>query len=336
MPIDKTLPLIDLHRHLDGNVRVQTIIDLSRKHNLELPAWEVESLRPYTQVIDPKPNIAAFFTKFQYLTRVLVDYEACRRVAYENVEDAMIERIDYIELRFSPWFMAETHHLNPEGVVEAVLDGIAAGSHDFKVKTNMIGILSRTYGPEVAWQELQAILSKRDQIIALDLAGLEAEYPGSLFVKHFQAARDAGLKITVHAGEAAGADFVWQAINELGAQRIGHGVRSIDDPALLNLLTDRGIGIESNLTSNVQTSVVPNYQSHPLKHFLERGILATINTDDPGISGIDLPYEYEIAAPAAGLSQIQIQQAQKNALQIAFLSSAERNSLIELKQMITN
>ncbi len=114
--IDKTLPLIDLHRHLDGSIRLETILDLGQKHNIPLPAKDVEGLKPYVQIMEPTPDIVTFFEKFKYMIGILADYEACSRVAYENVEDAYLEGIDYIELRFSPMFMAEPHHLDPSGV----------------------------------------------------------------------------------------------------------------------------------------------------------------------------------------------------------------------------
>ncbi len=133
--------------------------------------------------------------------------------------------------------------------------------------------------------------------------------------------------MTVHAGEAAGPESIWQAVRVLGAERLGHAVRAIEDPALLDYLAEKRIGIESCLTSNVQTSCVSSYRAHPLRRFLEHGILATINTDDPGISGITLHYEYEVAAPQAGLSAAQIRQAQENALEVSFLSEAEKQAL---------
>jgi adenosine deaminase len=322
-------PLIDLHRHLDGSIRLETILDLGRQHKVPLPGWDVESLRPYVQITERQPGVMAFIAKFEWMIKSLVDYDACRRVAYENVEDAQREGIDYIELRFSPWFMAEGHHLDPAGVVEAVIDGVAAGQRDFKVRANLIGILSRTYGVDICWQELQALLQFRDQITALDLAGDEANFPGELFVQHFRLARDNGWHITVHAGESAGPQSVWQAINELGAERLGHGVHAIEDPALLDYLAEHRIGVESNLTSNVQTSTVADYANHPLRSFLEHGILATINTDDPGISGITLPYEFEVAAPAAGLTPEQILQAQRNSVQGAFLAEEDKRILFQ-------
>ena len=326
--IDPSFPWIDLHRHLDGSVRLETILDLGRKHNLPLPAWDVEKMRPHVQITEPQPGVMAFIAKFKWMVGVLVDYAAVRRIAYENVEDAQKEGLDYVELRFSPWFMAEPHHLRPAGVVEAVVDGVQAGIRDTGMRVKLIGILSRTYGPEIAWKELEALLTQREQLVALDLAGDEANFQGELFNKHIRRGRDAGWNVTVHAGEAAGPHSVWHAVRQMGAARLGHAVHAAEDPSLLDYLAEQRIGIEANLTSNVQTSTVPDYPSHPLRRFLEHGILATINTDDPGISNITLAYEYDVAAPAAGLTPGQIRQAQSNALEVAFLTQEEKESLL--------
>lgn len=327
--IDPNLPLIDLHRHLDGSIRLETILELGRKNNLDLPAWDIEGLRPYVQVSVPQPGVLAFFSKFEWMVGVLVTFEDCQRVAYENVADTQNEGLDYVELRFSPWFMAEPHGLDGEGVVEAVVDGVRQAKQDTGMKVNLIGIISRTYGPETAKEELEALLKYRDDFVGIDLAGDEANFPGEMFVDHLKTARDAGWHVTVHAGESSGAESIWQAIQELGAERIGHGVRAIDDHELMQFMKEQRIGLEANLTSNVQTSTVSDYASHPLRKYLESGILATINTDDPGISAIDITYEYEHAAPAAGLSNDQIHQAQQNALEIAFLSPTEKKELLE-------
>jgi adenosine deaminase len=333
--IDLNFPLIDLHRHLDGSVRLETILDLGRQHNLPLPASDVEGLRPYVQITEPRPGVMAFIEKFEWMVGILVDYDACRRIAYENVEDAQSEGIDYVELRFSPWFMAEPHGLDPAGIVEAIIDGIQQARRNCDTKVNLIGIISRTYGAETGKKELQALLTQKEHFIGLDLAGDEANYPGELFVDHIKQARDAGWQITAHAGESAGPQSIWQAIQGLGAARIGHCVSAIEDPELMDYMAEHRIGVEANLTSNLQTMTVPDLPSHPMKAFLERGILATLNTDDPGISAIDLPFEYEVAAPAAGLSIEQIHQAQRNALEVAFLSDQEKTDLLASKDKDT-
>jgi adenosine deaminase len=325
--IDPNFPLCDLHRHLDGSVRLQTILDLGKQHGVKLPGSTIDELRPHVQVTERQPGVMAFIAKMLWMTRVLADADACRRIARENVEDAQREGIDYLELRFSPFFMAEPHGLDPEAVVAAVAEGAAEGSAATGVKVNLIGILSRTYGGETAHKELAALLSHRKHLVALDLAGDEANFPARLFTEHFARGRDAGWRITVHAGEAGGPESVWDAVRLLGAERIGHGTRALEDPALADFLAENHIAIEANLTSNVQTSTVPDLASHPLREMLARNLLASINTDDPGVSAIDLRYEFEVAAPAAGLSREQTQQAQRNALETAFLSAEEKAAL---------
>jgi len=320
-------PLIDLHRHLDGSVRLQTILDLGRLHGIPLPANSLDELRPHVVVSTPQPGLIEFLAKFKWMTAVLADYDACRRVARENVEDAQREGIRYIELRFSPAFMADAHNLDPSRVTAAVIEGVREGEAATGVKANLIGILTRTYGPVRARRELRALLDHKNEITALDLAGDEGNWPAELFIEHFKEGREAGWQVTVHAGEAAGAQSIVTAIDQLGATRIGHAVRAVEDAAVMDLLRERRIGIEANLTSNVQTSTVPDYPSHPLKKFLEHGLLATINTDDPGISGIDLAYELDVAAPAAGLDESQIVRALENAWEIAFLGPEEKARL---------
>ena len=313
-------------------MRLETVLELALVHDLELPALELEALRPHLQIVEPEADLAGFLGRVELMASVLTDYDACRRVAYENVEDARREGLDYVELRFSPGFMAHPHGLHPQGVVEAVCDGVAAGARDVGVPAKLIGILSRTFGVRAVDAELDALLAFRDKLVALDLAGDEASVPGTEFVDHFRRGRDAGWRITVHAGEAAGAESVWQALNELGATRIGHGVRATEDPALLDYLADHAIGLESCLTSNIHTSTVSSLETHPLKDFLDRGILATINTDDPTVSGIDLAHELTTAAPAAGLTPDHVRQAQENALEIAFLEPDERKALLEAER----
>lgn len=320
-------PLIDLHRHLDGSVRLQTILELGLLHNIPLPGRTLDELRPHVVLTTPQPGLVEFLAKFRWMTGVMADYDACRRVARENVEDARNEGIRYIELRFSPAFMADAHNLDPEKVTAAVIEGVREGEAATGVKANLIGILTRTYGPVRARRELRALLAHAPHLVALDLAGDEGNWPPELFIDHFKEGRDAGWQATVHAGEAAGPSGIVTAVEKLGATRIGHAVRAVEDDAVMDLLRERRIGIETNLTSNVQTSTVPDYASHPLKRFLEAGLLATINTDDPGISGIDLPHELDVAAPAAGLDESQIVQALENAWEIAFLDPAEKARL---------
>lgn len=316
--IDTGQPLCELHRHLDGAIRLETILDLGQQHGLELPADNVEDLAPYVHIDEVEPNLLAFLARFKYLVEVLVDEDACRRVAYENVQDAANEGVDYVELRFSPWFMGERHGIPAQAVMEACIDGVNAGARDTGIQAQVIGILSRTNGVETCHQELDAILACKKDVIAVDLAGDEAGYPPQLFVDHFKKARDAGLHVTIHAGEADGPHGVWSAIRDLGAERIGHGFRSIEDPTLVDYLVENNIGLEICPTSNVHTTTVSSYEAHPVKQLADGGVKFCLSTDDPGISNITIGHEYEIAAPATGLSQAQIRESQSHAREMAF------------------
>ncbi|HCJ7429135.1 TPA: adenosine deaminase family protein, partial [Citrobacter freundii] len=217
--IDTSLPLTDVHRHLDGNIRAQTILDLGRQFNLTLPAQTLETLIPHVQVTSTEPDLVSFLSKLDWGVKVLASLDACLRVAFENIEDAARNGLHYVELRFSPGYMAMAHQLPVAGVVEAVIAGVREGCKTFGVEARLIGIMSRTFGEAACLQELDALLAHRDHITALDLAGDELGFPGSLFLSHFNQARDAGWHITVHAGEAAGPESIWQAIKELGAER---------------------------------------------------------------------------------------------------------------------
>lgn len=315
--VDAPPPKVDLHRHLAGSIRLETILELAEAHDLPLPRT-LEALRPLAQVTAPLPDLAGFLAKLRPVSLALVAPDIWARVAHEVVEDAAEESIAYLELRFGP---AGRHP--PEAVVEATIDGAQRGQRDYGVRVNLIGVLGRAR-PTDADDALRALLAYRRHIVGLDLAGDEAGYPARPFRGQFTRARDASWRITAHAGEAAGPASVWEAIRELGAARIGHATRAIEDERLMDYLAEHGIGLECCLTSNVQVGAVPDYSRHPLRRFLERGLLATINTDDPVTSGVTLGHELTVAAPAAGLSPAQIRQAQRNAFAVAFVDEEER------------
>lgn len=331
-PIAPDIPLVDLHRHFDGNVRLGTMLDLARTHGLRLPADTIEGLRPHVEVQQAVPGLMDFLARLDWYREVFVDLAAIERIAYENLEDAVREGIDYIELRFSPFFMGQRHGLDEHGIVGAVCHALRAARGRLPVQAKLIVIMSRTFGEEACWRELEAALAFQDQgVVAVDLAGDEARFPAPLFQRHFDRARAAGFHITVHAGEAAGPASVRQAIELLGAERLGHAVRAVEDEAVMQLIAERNIPIESCPTSNIQTSTVASYAAHPLPLFLRRGMCVTLASDDPGISALDLPYEYRVARDELGLTPAELRRLQANGVQAAFLTAAERAELIARK-----
>lgn len=330
--INPSIPLVDLHRHLDGNIHPELIWQLAQKHNIDLPGNSLEEFRPYAQIQDQTSDLLAFLEKLDYGVSVLADQDAVYQVAYDNVRDAKAQGLDYTELRFSPYYMAMNFKLNIAEVVNQIASAVEQGNKDFGVKVNLIGILSRTFGVDACQQELDGILAHKDKITALDLAGDELNFPAELFVPHFNAARDAGLAITVHAGEADGPQSIWNAINLLGATRIGHGVAATQDPKLMEYLAKHQIAIESCPTSNYQTATVGDLTRHPLKTFLDNEVLVCLNTDDPAVSNITLEHEYRVAKEVIGLSQQELEIVQLNGVKASFLSDAEKQTLLAAKK----
>ncbi len=326
------LPLVDLHRHLDGNIRPKTIWQLAQKNNIKLPADNFESFLPHVQITDSEADLIAFLKKLDWGVGVLKSLDDVVRIGYENVEDAFNANIDYAELRFSPYYIAMTHNLPIEGVVEAIIEGVNKGKEKFSTKTNLIGILSRTFGVDHCQSELNALLAYKDNLVAVDLAGDEYNFPGGLFDNHFKQVKDAGLNVSVHAGEAAGPESVWHAIKTLGATRIGHGVACANDQQLMDYMRDHQISIESCLTSNYQTGTIQNLAIHPVKTFLANDLLVCLNTDDPAVENIELAGEYQLAREVLQLSDAQITQLQRNAIQMSFLSESEKKALMNIKR----
>jgi adenosine deaminase len=327
---NSALPLIDLHRHLDGNIRPTTIWQLAQKNHIELPADSLEALIPHVQIQKSEPDLLSFLAKLDWGVKVLKTLDDVKQVAMENVEDAYNAGLSYAELRFSPFYMAMSHNLPVADVVEAVIDGVNQGTKQYNIKINLLGILSRTFGVEHCTTELNAILAHKQHITGIDLAGDEINFPCELFQSLFKTARDNDMRITVHAGEALGPESVWQAINLLGAERIGHGVNSYKDQTLLDHMVKYNIGFESCLTSNFQTGTVKDLANHPLKKFLANGNLACLNTDDPAVENIEIKQEFDIAQRVLGLTSSQITQLQENAIAMSFLSDHEKQALRKL------
>ncbi len=329
---NERLPLIDLHRHLDGNIRPSTVWQLAQQHDIALPTTNFDEFIKLATIQDKASNLVEFLTKLDYGVSVLKTLDDVKRVAYENVEDLANAGIDYAELRFSPYYMALAFGLPLQGIVEAVIDGVEQGIKAFNTQANLIGILSRSYGQEACTKELNALLSCKNKLVAIDLAGDEKGFHGELFETHFKLVQQNNLAVTIHAGEALGAESVWHAVKHLGAQRIGHGVNSKNDPELLEYLAQHHIAVESCLTSNYQTGTVGDLRNHPIKTFLDAGIKVCLNTDDPAVEQTELKQEFAIAHNIVGLSEADITTLQLNAIDACFLSDHEKQQLRTIKQ----
>lgn len=325
------LPKVELHRHLPGSLRLQTIVDLADQYGFELPTRDLVALRPYVQVMPGTPaNLGQILrTVSTFLRRCFVSREAVARVAREMVEDAAADGVVYLEARFSPEYMAMGNPISPQDVVEAALEGLTQAGAHFGVQTNALIGMTREAGLAACERAAKLALAYAGRGVAgVDLSGDEEAYPPGPFATIFERLRaDGDLGITVHAGEASGPESVRAAIEVLGAARIGHGVRVVHDPAVVELVRARGVTLETCPTSNVLTGAVPSLAEHPLGTLLRRGVSATISTDDPGWFDVTLTDEYATALDDLGLSFAELTTAALNAAHAAFLPADERREL---------
>jgi adenosine deaminase len=309
-------PLVDLHRHLEGAIRASTVLELARRERHPLAAGDprdalvaggrLTGLLAYLERVDAA---AAVFTREADWTRA----------AREVVLDAYDEGLDALELRFSPWFIHSRTGLPPEAVIDAVAAGVAEARALVALPVGLIGILLRDLGPGSALPQLSSVLRRPGYFCAIDIAGNEAGYAARLFAPAYDRAREAGLRLTAHAGEAAGPESVWDAVRHLRPERIGHGLRAAEDPRLMSHLAEHRITLEVALTSNVQTRAAASYAEHPVRSLLRHGVPVTLNTDNPRASGTTLPREYDLAAALAGLTADDLTAVARHALSASFL-----------------
>lgn len=323
------LPKIDLHRHLEGSLRLETLLEIARKYNLHVPTRDLEALRPFVQVTNDPPTHEAFLGKFEVLRHFYRSPEMIRRLVYEAIADAAADNVKYLELRFSPQALSRVRGFSLAEVTDWVIASVRRAEADLDIEVGLIVTLVR-HDPLPQARQVAEIAFDRfgTGIVGLDLAGDEVKFPSRPFTPLFKEAKEVGLGITVHAGEWASAFGVREAILDLFADRIGHGVRTLENSEILQLVRERKTAFEVCLTSNLQTGVVHEMDHHPLVDMLGVGLLATINTDDPSISNCTLTNEYEIALNQLKIGYPSLRQMIMNAANSAFLPPAERQALI--------
>ncbi len=326
------LPKIDLHRHLEGSLRLETLSDLAQDHGIcDLPSTDAEKLRPYVQVTNEPWDFENFLAKFGVLRRFYTSKEAVQRIAREAILDAAADNVKYLELRFNPVALARVQNFPLGHVVEWVLETVELTQDECGTRTCLIFQIGRDETLAVADQILDLAIEHFGPIVrGVDLAGNEAVYPADRFAPTFQRAKEAGLNITIHAGEAIDADSVSSirtAVMYLNAQRIGHGIRAVENFNVVQMLYDRQITLEVCPTSNLHTGVVRGLTQHPLFDLFNLGLRVTLNTDDPSVSATTLTDEYVVAVAGIGLEQHLIYRMLRNSVDAAFIPEEEREWL---------
>jgi adenosine deaminase len=324
----RSLPKVDLHRHLEGSLRLGTLLEVAKAFGIDLPG--TDRLRPMVQINRSDPLTSQnFLSKFETLREFYRSPEVIARLTKEAIADAAADNIRYLELRFTPVALSRVEDFPMNEVLDWVIQGANEASSKYEISTRLIASVNRHESLELAAKVIELAIDRReDGIVGIDLAGNEAEFPTTPFAPLFQEAKQSGMRITVHAGEWGGPENIDQAINLLGAERVGHGVRIIEDETLVTQARERGITFEVCITSNYQSGVVADLHEHPLNNMIAAGLNVTINTDDPSISQISLSDEYQAACEQLGLSIGTLRQRVLAGMKAAFLPVDERNTLV--------
>jgi adenosine deaminase len=324
----RALPKVELHRHLEGSLRLDTMLDIARQHGIVIPE-DVLRLSNLVQIQEEdKFTFQNFLAKFNTLRLFYRSPDAIDRITREAVEDAAKDNVKYMELRFTPVALSRAERFPLHDVVDWVIASAKEAAKEYGVIVRLIASVNRhesiDLAEQVAWLAVERM---QDGMVGLDLAGNEAEFSYQPFYGIFREAKQAGLHLTIHAGEWGPAQHVRDAIEEIGAERIGHGVRVLEDQNVAGVAREHGTAFEVCVTSNYQSGVVQSLETHPLMKMLEAGLNVTINTDDPSISRITLSHEYYTACEDLHMPQSTLKQRIVAAAQACFLPDDEKEKL---------
>jgi adenosine deaminase len=308
------------------------MLEVARQHGITIPA-DVLRLSTLVQVQEvDKLTYQNFLAKFNTLRLFYRSPDIIHRITHEAIEDAAKDNVKYMELRFTPVALSRAERFPLQDVITWVMSSAKDAAEECNMIVRLIVSVNRhestDLAEQVAWISAD---HQKDGIVGLDLAGNEAEYPSKPFYGIFKEAKQTGLHVTIHAGEWGPAVNVKEAIEELGAERIGHGVRVLEDRDIIAMARERGTAFEVCVTSNYQSGVVKSLEAHPLMGMLNAGINVTINTDDPSISRITLSHEYYAACNELHMPQSTLRERILCGAQAGFLAQDEKEKLV--KQM---
>lgn len=325
----QSLPKVDLHRHLEGSLRFETVREVARSLDLDLPP--TGQLRSLVQIQKDEPlTFENFLSKFTTLRLLYRSPEIITRITREAIADAAADNVRYLELRFTPVALSKSQGFPLAQVIDWVIEGARQGEAETGLTTRLIASVNRHEGPILAAQVSYLAVERRDAgIVGLDLAGYEPGYPAQPFTSVFQHAKESGLRITIHAGEWDHGDNVAEAIKKLEADRIGHGIRVLESPIAVDLAQKYQTPFEVCITSNYQSGAVTEMNAHPISQMLAKGLNVTINTDDPSISQIRLSDEYHLFCETLRFPIETLRGRVLAAAQTSFLPESERSKLVQ-------
>lgn len=314
---------VELHRHLEGSLRLSTVAEIAAKLGLPEAALSPDQLAQRAQVLEPMESLDAVLAAFDVFQRCFASLELVERLAYEAVHDAARDHVRLLELRFSPDFMTRTARLDWDKAMAALVRGVRRAAAEFDVAVGLIAIASRGYGLQSAMQTADFAVRWRHELVGFDLADNEVRYASAEFAPAVDRVRAAGLPVTVHSGESTGPEHVRDTLDALHARRIGHGVAVGRDAQLADRMVHERVTIESCPTSNVRTRAVPSFAEHPARRLLRAGVPLTLCSDDPGLFAITLSDELEVARRELGFTDVDLARATQHGLNASFLPAEQ-------------
>lgn len=324
------IPKVELHCHLDGSIRTESIIDQAKIDDVNIPSKNIQTLNSIIKIIGQESSLEDYLEKFKITLSVMQTPGALERFAFELIEDVYKENVVYIEVRFSPIFHTNSG-MTTETSIRSVNKGLKKGEKKYGVKSCIIICGIRNMHPETSFKLAKlAIKHKSHGVVGFDLAGPENYFPAKNHKKSFKLVKENGLKCTIHAGEAKGPSSIHQAIYDCGADRIGHGTRLHEDSKLLNMIKTKKIPLEICLTSNWQTNCIDSLKEHPLKLYYELGLIISLNTDNRLISNTNLINEMRLVNNLFGFDLKDFKNITIMSMKSAFINNSIKKERINL------
>ncbi|KAJ3325922.1 hypothetical protein HDV06_002307 [Boothiomyces sp. JEL0866] len=331
MQIEK-IPKVELHNHMEGSIRLETLKEIAMQLKVKelANAHGIEPFKQFFCLDKPTDSLTTFLTKFGNIQAVLVNYDIVERIAYEVCEDAHLQGVVLLELRYSPHYISLGHSdMTLDGIHLAVMKGVNRARAQFGIVVGLIGILDRNSTLEEAQTVSDFFIQYKCDFVAVDLANDE-KFDALQFKHVFQTAKEHGLGVTIHAGEAGTSENVREAIEELGATRIGHGVMILQDDQVVELAKSNNVLLEVCPISNWYCGVVPDYQSHPIRKLLDRGLKVSINSDDAGIFHTSLVQDYQMLIQHFNVTEREFLEMNLNALHASFVDQNLKDQVYKL------
>jgi len=317
------IPKVELHLHLEGAIPLETLFDFIQRRGNNKLIKNLEDLKKRLVY----SNFAQFIKVWLWKNSFITEYEDFEELAYRVLQNLSEQNVKYVEAFYSPRdFTLRNKKLSACGITESLIKGKKKAFDDFGIRSELIVDIVRDYGPRMGMgliKELSGYLGRG--LIGIGLGGSEKLFPAGLFAKVYQEARERGFRLTAHAGEADGAKSIWAALYELGAERIGHGLRAYKDPQLVNYLQERQTPLEICIVSNIKTRVCKSFEEHPVRNYFKEGLMVTINSDDPTMFDTSITYEYLVLIQKFGFSLEEIKKVNFNSIEASFMTDGEKD-----------